>query len=441
MQVFSERSGTVKKFGKFLAVSCVFCIAVSGCVYETGVSDTAETTMVVTSVENIVKTNRQAVGNSFEEFAEAEPFSSYSYTFSAYGSNYMITVTPDETHTGLTLTVEDNTFGFSTFEVTPPQNYAVYIPYSQQYASSVCTVIKSSDSSVFDTDMLKIDFYLDNFSDESLPYTVSRLYSIVGNKPVQLQVYDAEKLLDGNNNEETKARTPKMTAKSGEYLFNLYEELDYIPESCLYQTEPLKFMPPPEVYTDENGRLNARVVTYTLDPDNMVFCRSYEDVAPDSVYYGYAAHAVAGEIYRYFIAASLNVTDYENFVKVEEDGHSYNLFKVDDPRFSTVNELRDYVSQYFSEDMVEEMFRGAPQKYRDIDGQLYTVLGDGGADETLGQLTISDFSVQDNIYTYRTKQEKFNENREMSYINGGDFVIEVKSSGSFVVRKYRYPYL
>lgn len=431
----------MKKFGKILALSCVLCIAASGCVYNAGVSDTAETTMAVTAVENIVKTNRQAVGNSFEDFAEAEPFSSYSYNFSVYGSNYMITVTPDETRTGLILTVEDNTFGFSTFEVTPPENYAVYIPYSQQYASSVCTVIKSSDSSVFDTDILKIDFYLDNFNDESLPYTVSRLYSIVGNKPVQLQVYDAERLLDGNDKESTKARTPKMTAKSGEFLFNLYEELSYIPESCLYQTEPLKFMPPPEVYTDENGRLNARVVTYTLDPDNMVLCRAYEDVTPDSLYYGYAAHAVAGEIYRYFIATSLNVSDYENFEKAEEDGHSYNFFKVDDPRFSTVKELRDYVSGYFSEDMVEEMFAGAPQKYRDIDGQLYTVLGDGGVDETLGQLTITDFSVQDNIYTYRTKQEKFNENHETSYINGGDFVIEVKNNGSFIVRKYRYPYL
>lgn len=431
----------MKKFGKILALSCVLCIAASGCVYNAGVSDTAETTMAVTAVENIVKTNRQAVGNSFEDFAEAEPFSSYSYNFSVYGSNYMITVTPDETRTGLILTVEDNTFGFSTFEVTPPENYAVYIPYSQQYASSVCTVIKSSDSSVFDTDILKIDFYLDNFNDESLPYTVSRLYSIVGNKPVQLQVYDAERLLDGNDKESTKARTPKMTAKSGEFLFNLYEELSYIPESCLYQTEPLKFMPPPEVYTDENGRLNARVVTYTLDPDNMVLCRAYEDVTPDSLYYGYAAHAVAGEIYRYFIATSLNVSDYENFEKAEEDGHSYNFFKVDDPRFSTVKELRDYVSGYFSEDMVDEMFAGAPQKYRDIDGQLYTVLGDGGVDETLGQLTITDFSVQDNIYTYRTKQEKFNENHETSYINGGDFVIEVKNNGSFIVRKYRYPYL
>lgn len=424
----------MKKFGNFLALSCVLCIAVSGCVYDAGVYSSVDTT-VVTSVENVVKTNKQAVSNSFEEFAEAEPFSSYSYAFSAYDSNYMITVTPDETKTGLILTVEDNTFGFSTFEVKPPENYAVYIPYSQQYASSVCTVLKSTGGGVLDTDLLKIDFYLDNFNDETLPYTVSRFYSIAGNKPVQLDVFDTAALT-------TAARDGKAakTADVGED-HNVYSKLDYIPESCLYQTEPLKFMPPPEVYADENGRLTARVATYTLDTERMVLLRGYEDVTPDSLYYGYAAHAVAGEIYRYFIASSLNVSDYENFIKVDEDGRSYNFFKVDDPRFSTVKELRDYVSQYFSEEMTEKMFRDAPQKYRDIDGELYTVLGDGGMDDSLGQLTITDFSVADNVYTYRTRQEKFNENRETSYVDGGDFVIEVRADGTFTVRKYRYPYL
>lgn len=424
----------MKKHRIFKAVLCAFCVALSGCVYGSGVYDADETTATAAIEENIVKTNKQAVNNSFEELGETEPFSSYSYEFTAYGSNYMITAALDKTGAGLTLTAEDNTFGFSTFEVTPPDNYAVYIPYSQQYASSVCTVIKSSDSSIFDTDLLKIDFYLDNFENESMPYTVSRFYSISDSKLVQLKAYDCTELNAAADN----LKTAKIISDVSEE-YRSYTELDYIPESCLYQTEPLKFMPPPEVYSDENGRLTAKVVTYTLDTDNMVLRRNYEDVSPGSLYYGYMTHAVAGDIYRYFIATSLNVTDYENFVKSEEDGQSYNFFKVDDPRFSTVDELKAYVNQYFSEEMTEKMFREAPQKYRDIDGELYTVPGDGGIDDSLGQLVITDISVSDNIYTYSTRQEKLSESG-VSYIYG-EFVIEVHDDGTFTVLKYRYPYV
>ena len=62
--------------------------------------------------------------------------------------------------------------------------------YSQEYASQVCTVIKSSDDINTYPDLLKIDFYLSNFEDESLPYTVSRLYSILNNQLVEVEVYD-----------------------------------------------------------------------------------------------------------------------------------------------------------------------------------------------------------------------------------------------------------
>ena len=181
----------------------------------------------------------------------------------------------------------------------------------------------------------------------------------------------------------------------------------YIPESYLFHTDPLKFMPEPTIGEDAaSGRLSAIVVTYTLNPDDMTMRRSFESVSTDNVYFGYAAHAVAGNIYQYFIATSLNVSDYENYVEISAEGEEQSryFFKVDDPRFHTVQELRDYVSGYFSEELVDYMFANAPQKYRDIDGELYTILGDGGVNETLGKLTITDFVWQDNTITYHTKQ-------------------------------------
>ncbi|MDE6596609.1 MAG: hypothetical protein K2K44_11470 [Oscillospiraceae bacterium] len=425
------------------------CFSLSGCVAEEAAEVIQETvsTEAVPAEQNLVR-SKTAVGNSFDEYIESEPFTSYSYDFTVYDSNYMITAAPDETMEGLTLTVEDNTFGFSTFHVAPPANYSVALPYSQEYASQVCTVIKSSDEWNNYPDLLKIDFYLSNFEEDSLPYTVSRLYSILGNRLVEVEVYDTTGLFDEATavvtETPTEAEKAKLADEEAVPAVEYFEKLDYIPESYLYQTEPLKFMPAPAIaINDETGQLSAEVVTYTLNPDDMTMRRAFEPVSTDTVYFGYAAHAVAGYIYQYFIATSLNVTDYENYIEIpsESEEQSRYFFKVDDPRFHTVQELRDYVSKYFSEELTDYMFANAPQKYRDIDGELYTILGDGGYNETLGKLTITDFVRQDNVITYHTKQEKFNENHEMSYIDGGDFIIELRDDGSFIVTKYRYPSL
>lgn len=425
------------------------CVLLSGCVAEGPAEVIHETSAEAVPAEQNLVRSKTVVGNSFDEYIESEPFTSYTYDFTVYDSNYMITAAPDETMEGLTLTVEDNTFGFSTFHVAPPANYSVALPYSQEYASQVCTVIKNSDDTSTYPDLLKIDFYLSNFEEDSLPYTVSRLYSILGNQLVEVEIYDTTGLFDKVTAAPIEAEGAKLadeetassfTADAEEY----FEKLDYIPESYLYQTEPLKFMPEPTIaINDETGQLSAEVVTYTLNPDDMTMRRAVEPAAAGTVYFGYTAHAVAGYIYQYFIATSLNVTDYENYIEIPVEGEEQSryFFKVDDPRFHTVQELRDYVSGYFSEELVDYMFANAPQKYRDIDGELYTVLGDGGYNETLGKLTITDFVRQDNTITYHTKQEKFNENHEMSYIDGGDFVIEVRDDGSFIVTKYRYPSL
>ena len=389
-----------------------------------------------------------ALANNFDGGIVDEPFSSYTYDFSVYGSNYLITVTPDENGTGLALTVEDNQFGFSKFSVTPPDNYMVNLPYSQQYASQVCTVIKSSSEENSDIpDLLKIDFFLMNFDDESLPYSVSRLYSILDSRLVEVEVYNTETAAGGAAELSGEESTVSVTTRSVEVKndSDILDRMNYIPESDLYRTESLKFMPEPIVTVNEDGSLFTEIITYTLNPNDMTMRRAREtwtEVNDNPLYYGYAAHSIAGNIYQYFISTSLNVSDYENYVEVAaaDSSDSRYFFKVDDPRFSTLTELRNYTLKYFDEKIVNEMFLKAPQQYRDIGGELYTILGDGGINEELGKLTITSCEVSGNTVTYHTKQEKFNSDHMLDgYVDGGDFVIEVSGGNDFIVKQYRYP--
>ena len=446
-----ERSvnGT-KKLTAAMLLSALAVSGFAGCMADKPKQSNNSETLIVseTNPENVVRSKSAEVGDFFEP-AE-EPFSSYTYDFTAYGSKYLITVTPDEKGTGLNLSVEDNSFGFSEFSVEPPAGYVVVLPYSQEYASEVCTVIRSSEENAEVPDLLKIDFYLAVFDNDGLPYSVSRFYSILNDSLVEVEVYDTtgeyETEIAGTVSLDMDTTSAGLKSNT-EYL----SEMDYIPESSLYRTEELKFMPAPNITQNDDGSLDTKVVTYTLNPHDMTMRRQNENCSLETnpLYYGYSVYAEAGEIYKYFKMTSLNVTDYEHYVEVKNGDYSLYFFKVDDPRFHTVQELRDYVSRYFAENIVDEMFRSAPQQYRDIDGELYTVLGDGGIDETLGRLTITDWQIEEvaddsgvskKIITYHTKQEKYNELHEMTgYIDGGDFVVETTGNGTgFLVTKYRY---
>lgn len=399
------------------------CLALACCA--SGKDAQPEITSVYSGrASNYVKSN--PVANSLEESVEEPPFSSYTYDFKVYENNYMLTVDPDDKRTGLVLTLEDKDFGFSTFNVIPPDGYVVNLPYSQNDASTVCTVIKGTENENSLPDLLKIDFYLASFEDESLPYSVSRLYTVSGGTLKEFKVYD---MRGGDGSDERKA-------------------LGYIPESDIFQPETGKFMADPKVTQNDDGSLEASIVTYTLDMDKMeIYCRNEPCTIDSPLYYGYAAYAVAGNIYRYFKDTSLNVSDYENYVEVmSADGNSSQyFFKVDDPRFSTVAELRSYAEKYFDKSIVDEMFLSAPQQYRDIDGELYTIVGDGGYNATLGRIFITELEENDDggkrIMTYRTKQEKFNEEHELTgYVDGGDFTLEINDSETgFLITRYRYP--
>ncbi len=402
------------------------CIAISGCSAGRKPSTTPiETSTDPTDSSNYVRSNPAA--NSLDEAISETPFTDYTYDFKVYDDNYMITVTPDEKKTGLTLTLEDKDFKFSTFSVTPPDGYTVYLPYSQNDASTVCTVIRGTESENSLPDILKIDFYLSSMEDETKPYSVCRLYTVSGEKLKEFRVFDMQ---------ETSAEN-----SSG-------EEIGFIPETNIFQSETGKFMADPKITVNEDGSLSVSVVTYTVDVFNTkINCRSEVCGRENPLYYGYAMYAVAGYIYQYFKDTSLNVSDYENYVEIPSaDGNSSQyFFKVDDPRFSTVDELRNYVEKYFAPDIVDGMFLSAPQQYRDIDGSLYTIVGDGGHNESLGKCFITGMDepvdADPPTITYHTKQEKFNDEHEMTgYIDGGDFTVQfIDNDQGFLITQYRYP--
>ena len=116
-------------------------------------------------------------------------------------------------------------------------------------------------------------------------------------------------------------------------------------------------------------------------------------------------------------------------------------FKIDDSRFDSVKDLKKYLKSIFTSKTAERIFAAAPQRYTDINGELYGIAGDGGYDFTLGTLTFSDVSVTEDRMVFRSRQEKFDETGNFTgYTDGGNFVIERCEDGLWRVSEYRYPY-
>ena len=379
------------------------------------------TTTSSETLQNVVPNNKEAVMLSkLDNSVDEEPFSSYFFEFTNYEDKYLINVKLNEYHTAIVLTIEDNQFNYSSFEIFPPDKYMLNIPYSQSTANTVCKVIKNTTNSDSVPGVLQFDFYLSDFSDETLPYMVSKFYSIKDNEMCEIAMLDI--------------------TENGSINMNYTEDVD------LYYTEPNVLMPLPVVYENENGRLTADVYTYKLDPENMVMVKNKVDLSTSlPIYYGYASHAIANEIYKYFTISTLNVSDFGNYYEIESQASDIieRYFKVDDPRFTTLESLREYCSDYFSDKIVDTMFLNAPQKYREFgENELYTILADYPYDYSLGKLTIKSYIENEDSYTFRTTQEKLDEFGNVTgVIDSGDFVVTIPNEqGEFIISQYRYPY-
>ena len=96
-----------------------------------------------------------------------------------------------------------------------------------------------------------------------------------------------------------------------------------------------------------------------------------------------AAYQQATEAYSWFAIAppALDRTDQRT---VGETAYC----RVDDPRFSTLAELRGYLKGLFSDDLVDQLLPITSTQYVELDGVLYTIDGGRGADVTKGEETV-----------------------------------------------------
>ena len=381
------------------------------------VSETTETTSAETDTPKIMLGASQ---NAADTDAAPESFSSYTFSLSGGEDNYMITVSAAEDDKSLKIITEDNAFNFSEYTLTAPENYIINIPYSQEYASTVCSVLTNTADDRTVPDIVQFVFYRDNFdTEEELPYTVKRFYSVKDNKFTEVGVFDA----DGNR-------------------------MDYIPEFTLLRTEGTVFMPTPTVSFDDSGAASVDLEVYDFDTKELTLKKRVRsaDFETDKLYYGYAAKAVADDIAKYFTTTSLNVSNYEDYVQFDplnSDDTSIMFYFVDDPRFKTVAELESFVKKYFDAKTTNEMFINAPQKYRDVNGKLVTVVGDAGI-SYIGNITITSYNYNEktSTITYKTKAERFDdEGRFIEFIDGGDFTLEVNPiDQSFKITQYKLNY-
>jgi hypothetical protein len=328
----------------------------------------------------------------------------YTFEFSDSGDNYIINGIATESD--LIFTIENRFFEVSTCIDSLPSGFGAGV-----LSEDNCRILPGRFPSDPQKELLQVIFY----NDETKEYA-SKLYGIRRGVFMPLDIYDNSHL--------------SMTY------------LDTIPEIDLIPTEINKFMTTPQIVYTEVGSAVVSIFTYTFDPNAMTFVKGSERITTDNpLYYGYAAHSVATDLYGYFVDKSFNLDpnmNVEPFYNNATDSEDY-YFAVDDPRFSTLAELEAYIRQFFSEEIAIEMFRTAPQKYRDIGGKLHTLSVNSPHDMSFGSVILTDAVTEETNILYPVEQ----------FITAGgktvleakpEFIIDSTSPPRWKAVRYSYPY-
>lgn len=367
---------------------------------------------------------------------ENEPFTSYTFTYSDSRDNYLVTLTPGEymdmynngvqmLPVSVTLTCEDKNFSSQTFEATAPEGYYIALPYSANGAYTACTIIKNDIDSTPVPDLIQLDFWLydyDDCAEEQRPACVSKFYAVHEGKLSELKMID-------NTKQEC-------------------ETLPYCP-SEMFHTEPLKLMEEPSSAEVTKDGVSLQIYTYTYDPAENTLTKNLEPPVQDNMlYFGYYYYYRAMEIAYYMYQTTPPVEDYENYIETEiangDNTSTAMYFAISDPRFSTYEELYNYLLTIFSQRITEDMLAAAPMQYKDFDGKLYGILGDGGYNINLGPVTFTGYEISEDgqSITFHTRQLTRDDNGfETGYTDGGDFVLTSNpDKNGYIITKFRYPY-
>lgn len=367
--------------------------------------------------------------------AAEEPFSEYTLEVRGTKNNYMAVIRKGEQDGEISVTVENNLYESKEYVITAPEGYDFIFPSTQKMASSVVNVIQNDIDDTPIPDIMQFIFRisqdeLDNNPDNSA-YAVSLMYIIDDN--------DELKCLDILTPADEEAETPE-------------EVTDILDRTQLYHSEPDKFIFEISVddtnLYDEDGDFRpvekrVKIRTLTYDSSGPRLLAGYEPVTEKNpLYFGYAYWAAANSAAQFFTMTTLNVTDYDNYIeRTDDSGSTEYYFKINDSRFEDCDDLMDYLKTIFGEATAARIFSEAPQKYTDIDGELYGIVGDGPFDFSLGTLTFSEMEISENKMLFRSRQEKFDEDGIFTgYTDGGNFVISRQEDGIWRVIQYRYPY-
>ncbi len=392
-------------------------------------SCTEENEEVTDSQSSVSSETSQTVSEVTE--GQPEPFSEYTFEMRGAAENYMLILRHGEFDDELSVTIENNRYESKEFVITAPSGYNVVYPYDQENASQIVNVIKNDIDDTYIPDIMQVNFAiseseLDN-SPENTLYNISRMYMIDSDGELREIA-----VVDGEDEEETVS--------------------DYLDRTSFYHTEPARFIY--EITVDdtnlynENGGLRpveerVTIRTMTFEPEKLRIVMGFEEITEaDPLYFGYAYWAAANLAAQNFTVSAFNISDFDNYIEEKNDDEtSVYYFKIDDPRFDSTDDLITYLETVFAPTTAQRIFTEAPQKYKDIDGELYGIAGDGIYDRTLGTLTFSGMEITDSRMLFRSRQEKYDEYGNFTgYTDGGNFVIAKQEDGSWKVIQYRYPY-
>lgn len=376
------------------------------------------------------------------EPAEYEPpFSEYMLELRGETENYMVVIRGGEHENEISVTVENNRYQSREFIITAPVGYDIYLPADSSDSADVVNLITNDIDSEPIPDIIQFTFSLSEYGAE-LPgetsgdlqpepaYDVSRMYTVDGRGELrEIQIVTPGDPENG---------VPETVS-------------DYLDKTLLYHTEPDKFIYDISVDSnvfDDSGNVRpiesrVKIRTMTFDHEDFRLVLGTEAITEDNpLYFGYACWAAANSAAQNFIMNTFNISDFNNYVEMPTaDGGTDYYFKIDDSRFTSTEDLMDYLTAIFSKSTAERIFSRSPRKYIDIDGQLYGIVGDSSYDYTLGTLTFSGMEISENKMLFRSRQEKYDEDgRFAGYTDGGDFLISRQEDGSWRVIQYRYPY-
>jgi hypothetical protein len=328
----------------------------------------------------------------------------YTFEFSDSGNNYIINGIA--TQSDLIFTVENRFFEVSTCIDSLPSGFQIGV-----LSEDNCRILPGRFPSDPQKELFQVMFY-NNETNEF----ASKLYGIRDGVFMPLDIFDNSHL--------------SMTY------------IDTIPETDLIPTEMNKFMTTPQIVYNEVGSAVVSIFTYTFDPNAMTFVKETEKISTDNpLYYGYAAHTACTDLYGYFVDKSFNLDpnmNVEPFYNNATDSEDY-YFAVDDPRFSTLAELESYIRQYFSEEIAVEMFRNAPQKYRDIGGKLHTLSINTPHDASFGSVILTDAAEEETSILYPVEQFITTGGKTVLEARP-EFIIDSTNVPRWKAVRYAYPY-